>query len=516
MNTKNTLFLAKRAFLTIGFLLLTTMGANAQTVFGFQNHSGDHLWSNAENWTDGQKPTGETAVVKVYADVIIDENVDIMQLEGETACDLTVQSGKKLTVRESISWSSDGSIVFEDKAQLVYNQSISATVMKRIPAYDAGTHLWNIIASPIVENIVPTIENGFLTEPETGYALFAYYEADHSMIDFKEEPFSIANGAGYLYANALDTTLLFSGNVRGCLTPAEVSLSYHSNNGQLSGCNFVGNPLPCNAYPSKSYYVLNEGSNSLIAVALSSGTPITPCSGIIVKAEGTGDVVAFSHEAPSFNERHGYLEITAAKSNAPTLVLDQALLSFNEGDNLGKFSLYKNAPMVYFTKNSKNLAILSVDSVDVQTLKFDAAENGNYTLHFELKDLHPEYLHLIDNMTGDNRDLLANPNYTFSATTTDYASRFKLVFDPHYGVGEYEDGPLTGSGTFAYYANGEIVINDVETQDFASLQIIDMTGRVIVRRDGAHTVSTTGIAPGVYVLRLSTTHGVRTQKMVIQ
>ena len=79
MNTKNTLFLTKCTFLATAFLLLSAIVANAQTVFGFQNNSGDHLWSNAENWTGNQKPTGEAAVVKVYADVIIDENVDIKQ-----------------------------------------------------------------------------------------------------------------------------------------------------------------------------------------------------------------------------------------------------------------------------------------------------------------------------------------------------------------------------------------------------------------------------------------------------
>ena len=44
-----------------------------------------------------------------------------------------------------------------------------------------------------------------------------------------------------------------------------------------------------------------------------------------------------------------------------------------------------------------------------------------------------------------------------------------------------------------------------------------MTRRVIVqRRDGACTVSTTGMTPGVYVLRLINGDEVKTQKMVIE
>ena len=195
-------------------------------------------------------------------------------------------------------------------------------------------------------------------------------------------------------------------------------------------------------------------------------------------------------------------------------MLDQALLSFNPGDNLNKYALFEHSPQVYFTKDSKDLAILSIDSMGAQPFKFKALENETYTLHFELQDLYPEYLHLIDNMTGANIDLLTTPQYTFNATTSDYASRFKLIFDPHYGIGE--DGPSADSEAFAYYANGEIVINDIETCHGASLQIIDMTGRVIMKRDAINRVSTSDWAKGIYVLRLTTAHGARTQKMVVE
>ena len=77
-----------------------------------------------------------------------------------------------------------------------------------------------------------------------------------------------------------------------------------------------------------------------------------------------------------------------------------------------------------------------------------------------------------------------------------------------------EDGPSTGSGTFAYFNNGNIII----TADAgnATLQVIDMTGRIIVSRDSVHTVSTGGMTSGVYVLRLIQGDKVQTQKIVIQ
>ncbi len=510
MNTKSTLFLTKRTFLAMAFLLLSTIVTNAQTVFEFQNLSGDHLWSNAENWTDSQKPNGENAIVKVYADVIIDENVDILQLEDATTCELTVQQGKKLTVRESISWSADGDIILEDGAQLVYDDIIPVTVLRQVKS-----QIRTLVSSPVVEDVIPTIENGFITDPETGYALFTYDAQNREFVSFKDAPFALVNGISYLYANALDTILQFDGTARGSAEPVAVPLSYYASNSTLAGCNFVGNPLACNAFVDRSYYLINDDFDAIIAIPHSRNTALPPCQGIILNALGTGDVVQFQREPDHFTAvGGGYLEITSAKASEPTKVLDQAILSYNVGDDLGKFFFFRDTPVVYFTKDSKDLTILSVDSVDVQSLKFDAGENGSYTLHFELKNLNPEYLHLIDNMTGANIDLLTTPQYTFNAKTTDYASRFKLIFDPHYGVGE--DGPSTGSGTFAYYTNGEIVINDVETCHGASLQIIDLTGRVIMKRDAMNRVSTNDWAKGVYVLRLTTAHGVRTQKMVIE
>ena len=50
-----------------------------------------------------------------------------------------------------------------------------------------------------------------------------------------------------------------------------------------------------------------------------------------------------------------------------------------------------------------------------------------------MENVEMDYLHLIDNMTGEDVDLLAGAStgsatYTFEAKTTDCASRFRLVF----------------------------------------------------------------------------------------
>ena len=141
-------------------------------------------------------------------------------------------------------------------------------------------------------------------------------------------------------------------------------------------------------------------------------------------------------------------------------------------------------------------------------VNFKAAKNGTYTLTVNVENMDLDYLHLIDNMTGADVDLLQTNEYTFAAKTTDYASRFRLIFNAEdASAGSASDAP------FAYINNGNIVIT-ADAGD-ATLQVVDVMGRVVVCPDVARNVSTSGIVPGVYVLRLIDGDSVRTQKIVI-
>jgi hypothetical protein len=120
-----------------------------------------------------------------------------------------------------------------------------------------------------------------------------------------------------------------------------------------------------------------------------------------------------------------------------------------------------------------------------------------------------DYLHLIDNMTGADVDLLSTPSYVFEARDGDYATRFRLAFAPICGDANGDNA------MFAYYADGEIRF--VETFQDATLQVVDMTGRVVATvGDVSGNVSTSGMTPGVYVLRLVTDDDIRVQKIVVK
>ena len=164
---------------------------------------------------------------------------------------------------------------------------------------------------------------------------------------------------------------------------------------------------------------------------------------------------------------------------------------------------------LYITQDHEDFAVVCSAGATVTPVSFKAAENGTYTLSVNTDNIEMDYLHLIDNLTGDNVDLLVHPDYTFEATITDYAARFELVFSANGIVGE------ASNDTFAFVSNGNIIVNGV---DNATMQLVDALGRVIVTRpaNGVTTLATTNLAPGVYVIRLVTSHDTKTQKIVIE
>jgi len=108
-------------------------------------------------------------------------------------------------------------------------------------------------------------------------------------------------------------------------------------------------------------------------------------------------------------------------------------------------------------------------------------------------------------MTGADVDLLANPSYTFNAKTTDYASRFKLVF---------ATGNNSNDDNFAFMSNGNLVINN---EGKATVQVIDVTGRILSSEsiNGSASINIDAAA-GVYMIRLINGNDVKVQKMVVR
>ena len=378
---------------------------------------------------------------------------------------------------------------------------------------------WAFIASPLTATTSPVssaVENIFSASE---YDLYRLNPVSSKWENWKAGEgnnaapgFSFENGRGYLYATKEQETVKFIGATSSAYNlndTKEVTLG--------DGFNLVGNPFPRAAWVNKPYYTLNENGSAVLITSKSTATPISPCYGVVVEATGS-ETLTFSTTAPGSvgaAPNNGNLNIALSQTDltrgASETLLDNAVVSFNEGEQLGKFRFGSNAE-IYLPQAGKDYAIAFSAKHGEIPLNFKATENSSYTLTVNPEGVNMAYLHLIDNLTGNDVDLLAEPSYTFTGRTTDYTSRFKLVF-------AVIDGPSAGSETFAFVdANGNIIITDGPSTGSGTytLQVIDMMGRVIRSSDVARNVSTSGMPAGVYVLRLIDGSEVKTQKIVVR
>ena len=320
--------------------------------------------------------------------------------------------------------------------------------------------------------------------------------------------FNLVPGTGYLYAKKATTeNPTYSFKLTGIPYAGNgtIDLDYDAD-AEFPGFNLIGNPFGTKANLDLPYYRLNSDGSALNTSTESD--PVFVMEGVFVEATSTIRTATFSPAA----KRVSQLNVKVTRNRSA--VLDNAIIRFDNGAVLGKFQLNPNSTKLYITEGNQDFAVVRSDSEAEMPVSFKAAENGNYTLSVEAENVEMNYLHLIDNKTGNDVDLLATPSYSFEANTRDYANRFKLVFKANAGVEEN-----AATETFAYFNGSEWVINNPSTGsgDNATLQVIDMMGRVL----SSETISgnanvTLNQAAGIYMLRLVNGENVKVQKVVVR
>jgi hypothetical protein len=332
----------------------------------------------------------------------------------------------------------------DDPAYGVFLNGNGETVLdvaftKDIVGYGNSVGGYYLIASP-VGTVNPTNVSNMLSN---SYDLYRFNQgAALEWENWKQtgnhQHFNLEPGRGYLYANSANETLYFAG------TPysgnGEVTLAKDSNT-DLPGWNLVGNPFADTAYlqGNVAFYVMNDGGSEIVTA---NRNYVEPMEGIFVVADTDGETLTFSTTAPSKGRGQTHepeqivINLSTLNAQLSTSIIDRAIVRFDDGPQLPKFQLDPSHTKVYIPKDGKDYAVVSVGGRDaarhVSTeipVYFKAKENGTYTLSVDLENVAFGYLHLVDTITGAEVDLLATPSYTFAAKTTDYASRFKLVFE---------------------------------------------------------------------------------------
>ncbi len=498
---------------------ITAQGSNSRKLMRYNPNNNNHIFAvYATNTTTGNAPC---LYVKHNDEDYEYYGMDITYTENEIPAGetITVGTGSTMSVPSSFTNADPANLIIENGGQIIHdNPNVQATIKKNIKGYGANAGNYYFLVSPLKEEINPENIEG-MTPATTSDNDFDLYQWNGSIADaewrnYKKDAFTLNNGIGYLYANKNNVTLSFEGTLKESNEVVTVDLNYGSE--EFGDWTLVGNPFSCNAYLTdtadmgNAFYRMNTAGNGFTAVA--SGT-IAPMEGIFVKASAASQSFKFTREAPSANAGKGDLNIQVAQvtnTRDAQSVADNAIIRFDGGSTLQKFSFRDDNAKIYFTRDNKDYAVVNAQAQGEMPVNFKAAENGTYTIDFSMDNVEFSYLHLIDNKTGMDVDLLQTSSYTFEASKIDYASRFKLVFSTNSNSNSNDDND------FGFFdANGNFLILGIEGT--ATLQVMDVTGRVISNETFSGNYSKAiNAKAGVYMLRLIQGNDVRTQKIVVR
>lgn len=468
----------------------------------------DNNWNNPNNWIPANIPT-LSDIVFIQSDVTITDEAEAKLV--------ALGSGRTLLIA--------------DNGTLKTDYDVIATMKKNIIGYGVDNtndnYGYYLIANPIVETVynhnsslAPNISNTNMLNGT--YDLFRWdYAAADGMEwrNYKDTRFNLLNGEGYLYANLNNTELSFEGTVKANNIAQEMNTEYDEAQFAFNGWNLLGNPFACDAYlidavGDMAFFRINDnGSEFVPAVG-----PIHPMEGIFVQANNAGQSFRFSR-TPIENNNANLLTInlidpSALRSTGSTQqpeahgsTTDRIIVRFGEGNTLEKLNFRENCSKVYIPMKGKEYSVVKADDFGELPISFKAERNGSYTLDFSHTDIDFSYLHLIDHLTGNDVNMLMNPSYSFEAHTTDYASRFQLVFATGSSVQGDSFGFINSSGNLTVFGiEGEAV-----------LQVIDINGRILVDETFSGSYENTIEAvPGVYILRLINSDSVKVQKIIIR
>ena len=438
-----------------------------------------------------------------------------------------VPSGYYLNMHENASTvhnfvnSTTANFVVEDGAAFyggtIGGDNANGIAKKNITGYGTSTtDNYVLIASPF-DNLNPAATVAMTNMLTGNYDLYKYDQSEtDEWVNYKDQTsgnFYLNANNGYLYANSADMTLEF----RGQLNSANNQVPLVNNqSADMPGWNLIGNSRTYPATITQPYYRLNADGNGLNATTES--TAINPMEGVFVHYEPTmSQTVTFTMALPATGGNSEpeteQINISVSRnrgaSTSSAATLDNAIVRFDGGAMLGKFRLNDNATELYMLQGGKEMAIVRAQAQGELPVSFKAAENGTYTLSVNPEGVEMNYLHLIDNMTGADVDLLATPSYSFEAKTSDYASRFRLVFSANSVASEGACEP-----GFAYFNGSSWTISNMGE---ATLQVVDVMGRVLSSETLSGNAEVSINQPtGVYMLRLLNENNVRVQKIVVR
>ena len=268
----------------------------------------------------------------------------------------------------------------------------------------------------------------------------------------------------------------------------------------------MGNPFGQEAYLDCYYYRMKDDGTELIYVQ-NQGHTVDPMEGVFVYTDNLVERPAVTF-TPNASSKTANLALNITQGNS---LVDRAGISFEKEGSLPKFQLNPNHTKVYIPQEGKDYAAVKAESsMGEMPVSFKAEKNGSYTFSVNAEEV--SFSYLIDNQTGADIDLLANPSYSFDARTTDYESRFRLQFATSDSTDGNTFGFINGAGNLVIFGMDPSTGSETST-----LQMMDLNGRILSTEQlSGNYEKRLNVAPGIYLLRIINGNDVKVQKIVVR
>ena len=358
--------------------------------------------------------------------------------------------------------------------------------------YTVDANSWYAISSPVSTPVVTSVDNLIATGTEK-YDFFRYNETNATWENYKVHDFGFENGRGYIYRRTNDATLTFTGTPNNG-NDIPVNLTYtEAMDEHLRGFNLIGNPYTTEYALGRACYSLNTNGTW---AAQPSSYLVQPFEAVMVQADEAG---TYTFTNGSSKDAPKAVEALAIKVNGNGFE-DVTYAMLENGKGLNKINhLAEEAPALSIAANGSNYAIAYL-GYEVESFPLTLnAQAGTYTIALNSQISSLSYVHLIDNLTGKDIDLLSNA-YTFT-TDGNSANRFLVKLSPS-SLQATEGEIATWNGN-SWTVKGE-----------GTLQLFDVMGRKVLSQEVSElsTINTDHLSSGVYVIRL----GEKSQKIVVK
>ena len=443
-----------------------------------------------------------------------------------------------------------------DKGGIAYHSGDAGNISGTVVFTKSASKAYHIISMPTND----IIQTNLLKD-----SIYFYNETDHSKTDTsgyyqgwqKVAANNLPATEGFATYFTAATVMNLTGNYNHSWADTTVTLNYTPTNptpdALHDGWSLLGNPYPSSldwdgltsSLTNKAIYYYDASQSkyiSYIAGVPANGNIIPSAQGFWVQASAAGEQITFSNQARVTTAPNSSYYRAAAVSNLLQLSLsngsnsdtayfrfnDNATLNFDGSLDARKWMNGGSTPSLYSQLGITQYSINSIPYPTTGTkipLKIKAAFAGQYTFNADnISNLDASInVYLNDQQLNIIQDLRVTPTYTYTASPTDTAQRFSIVFCQAAATGVQTSSVLSSTGIDIKGIANQVEIDflnpDITAANVSVYTIVGEQQYVassVSASSGIYTFNPGQKQEGIYIVKVVTAQGSYTGKVYLK